>query len=54
MEKLIVENKFIKEKDYQKIKKILNKKDDYFCEHEFANFNAIFNATPWIFLNNWK
>lgn len=45
MEKLVVENLFIKEKEYQKIKENMNKKDDYFCEHEFINFNAIFNAT---------
>ena len=47
MEKLIVEgNGFIEEQDYQKIKKILNKKSDYLSEHEFEYFNAIFNATP--------
>lgn len=46
MEKLIVEDSFIKEKEYQKIKENMNKKDDYFYEHEFSDFNAIFNATP--------
>ena len=47
MEKLIVEKMgFIKEEEYQKVKKILNKKENYFYEHEFCNFNAIFNATP--------
>ena len=55
MEKLIVEeNGFIGEKDYQKIKGILNKKNDYLSEHEFEYFNAIFNATPQIFLNKEK
>ena len=47
MEKLIVEeNVFIREKDYQKIKEILNKKSYYLSKHEFEYFNAIFNATP--------
>ena len=55
MEKLIVEeNGFIGEKDYHKIKGILNKKNDYLSEHEFEYFNAIFNATPQIFLNKEK
>ena len=55
MEKLIVEEHgFIGEKDYQKIKGILNKKNDYLSEHEFEYFNAIFNATPQIFLNKEK
>lgn len=52
MEKLIVEEiGVIKEEDYQKVKEMLNKRDDYFCEHEFEYFNAIFNATPRIFSN---
>lgn len=35
MEKLIVEeNRFIKEEIYQRIKKEMNKKDDYFTEEE--------------------
>lgn len=47
MENLIIERiKIIKEEDYQKIKKKLNKKENYFCEQEFEYFNAIFNATP--------
>lgn len=54
MEKLIVEeNGFIKEAIYQRIKKEMNKKDDYFTLNElkqftniYNNFNAIFNATP--------
>lgn len=55
MEKLIVEKlEIIREEDYQKVKKTLNKKDDYFYEQEFGNFNAIFNATPQIFLNKQK
>ena len=59
MEKLIVEeNGFIKKAIYQRIKKEMNKKDDYFTLNElkqftniYNNFNAIFNAKPWIFLN---
>lgn len=47
MEKLVVEeNEIIEEELYQKIKKQMNKKDDFFNEHEFYNFNAIFNAMP--------
>lgn len=47
MENLIVKRiEIIKEEDYQKIKKKLNKKEDYFYEQEFEYFNAIFNATP--------
>jgi hypothetical protein len=42
MEKIIVEQiGFIKEENYQEIKKFLNKKDDLFNEHEFYNFNAV-------------
>lgn len=55
MKKLIVERiGIIKEEDYQKIKKEMNKKDDCFYEHELKHFNAIFNATPRIFTNNCK
>ena len=47
MKKLIIEEiGFIKEATYQRIKKEMNKKDDYFDERAFGNFNAIFNATP--------
>lgn len=55
MEKLIVEEV------YQKIKREMNKKGDYFTPEEvkqftniYRNFNAIFNATPRIFVNNHK
>lgn len=47
MEKLIIEeNEFIEEEKYQRIKKEMNKKNDFFSEHEFCDFNAIFNAMP--------
>lgn len=32
------ENKIIKEKDYQKIKKLLKKKDDYFTKEEIDKY----------------
>lgn len=42
MEKLIVEeNRFIKEETYQRIKKEMNKKDDFFNKQEFSKFNAV-------------
>lgn len=41
MEKLIKEIGFVKEEDYQKIKKILSKKDDYLYSNELYNFNAV-------------
>lgn len=42
MEKLIVEeSEIIKEEDYQRIKQILGKKDDYLFEDELCNFNAV-------------
>ena len=42
MEKIIVGKiGFIKEENYQELKKFLNKKDDLFNEQEFCNFNAV-------------
>jgi len=36
-----VKIKFIKEKEYQKIKKKLNKTNDYFSEKEFEKIDVI-------------
>lgn len=42
MEKIIIEQiGYIKEENYQKVKKFFNKKDDLFNEQEFYNFNAV-------------
>ncbi len=46
MEKLIVEeNEIIKEELYQKIKKQMNKKDDFFNLKELKEFTNIYRKT---------
>lgn len=43
MEKLIVEeSEIIKEKDYQRIKKEINKKDNWFTAEEMFKFTKIY------------
>lgn len=40
------ENNVIKEKDYQRIKKLLNKKDDYFTKEEIYRNLQNFRRNP--------
>ncbi len=55
MGKLIVEEKeIIPEEKYQIIKEKIGKKENLFTKQEFEDFNAIFNATPQIFVNMQK